>query len=294
MSEWHIIKGANDILICGPGNLIISLREFDRKKVEVIDKDVMGKTTLVSRVRYPLDNKISLELTILSSGSHTQIKLHVGDRIQWTIPEDFANALKSILTEAPVYSQTNVKKSTGTLKAKRRGPAKPKHQKISGRALELQKTKAELPAKAEKTPKANKKNKNAVKGAPVPAAAAAKPLKVKADKTVKAASTATTKVPKGKPGRPPKKADAVPQGVLVDNVVPAKSSKPVGRPPKKAKPVAQAILVNNVVMPKPSKSVGRPPKAAKPLADKPADKKVGAKPAKVVKAKPQSKPKKAK
>lgn len=281
MSEWHIIKGANDILICGPGNLIISLREFDRKKVEMIDKDVMGKATLVSRVRYPLDNKISLELTLLSSGSHTQIKLHVGDRIQWTIPEDFANALKNILTAAPVYSQPNVKKSTGTLKvkAKRKGPAKPKHQKISGRALELQKNKVELPVKTEKELKKNKKTKNT---------------------TVSA--TVTTK---GKPGRPPKKANAAPQGVLVDNVTPSKSPKPVGRPPKKAKPVAQAILVNNVVMPKPSKPVGRPPKsakpasakpaAAKPTTAKPADKKGVAKTtAKVVKAKPQSKSKKAK
>lgn len=155
MSEWHIIKGANDILICGPGNLIISLREFDRKKVEVIDKDVMGMTTLVSRVRYPLDDKISLELTMLSSGSNSQIKLHVGDRIQWTIPKDVAQSLKNILTSAAVYSQTNVKKSTGVLKTKRKAKAPAKHKKISGRAL-LQAQDQKVPPQTVETPVALK------------------------------------------------------------------------------------------------------------------------------------------
>lgn len=104
MNEWKIVKGVSDIMICGPGTLIITLKDFDREKVRYVDQGTMGESTSITSVHYPLNDAFDLELvSFRNSGGHSMVKMHLSDRVQWTLPEDFSSQLKDVLLGAGSY-----------------------------------------------------------------------------------------------------------------------------------------------------------------------------------------------
>lgn len=100
--SWSITHDNTDVLITGPGGLAITLRDFDPAHVErdALPPEALG-SLLQRQWRYALEDGLWLEG--VSPGDTADFsrpelhRLYVGTCVQWTLPEDLAEALYALM-----------------------------------------------------------------------------------------------------------------------------------------------------------------------------------------------------
>jgi hypothetical protein len=96
---WALINDGTTLLLTGPGQLEIALRQFDARRAmlpESLPREMLG--ALRQRgVEYPLDETTTLELILTDCPSQPQqaalYSLHIGNAVSWRLPAGIAEAL---------------------------------------------------------------------------------------------------------------------------------------------------------------------------------------------------------
>lgn len=108
MSEknWTVEEDGGDLLICGPGELEIVLRDFDpaRSMSGGLPEEMTGELR-TSSVNYFIEDGVEIELvTVASPDGDGVTKLHVGNYVSWELPAAFGRRLKALLQGLAVQS----------------------------------------------------------------------------------------------------------------------------------------------------------------------------------------------
>ena len=102
--EWELsYPDEKELLICGPGKLEILIDPLDVSLTIKATPDYGNELTQIS-VSYPVEvedtyskDSYTLEVITTGNGILNTAKLHIGIKVSWVIPFDFARQLQSVL-----------------------------------------------------------------------------------------------------------------------------------------------------------------------------------------------------
>jgi hypothetical protein len=103
VDTWTITEELDDLLICGPGNLEIVLKDFS--PMQTLPSNPLPQEMLGSlRQRewsYLLEPNVELQLISTRDSTNPETPelhmLHIGSRVSWTVPAEFAERLHALL-----------------------------------------------------------------------------------------------------------------------------------------------------------------------------------------------------